>query len=149
MFDRSKWQAERNHKHGHAHRGKVSLTYKRWLDMAYRVYHDPDYTEVHIDLRWQSFANFLEDMGECPPGLTLDRIENNKGYAPGNCRWATQKQQANNKTTNRLLEYKGKTQTLAQWSEELKMPYKTLFSRINQYKMDVETAFTKPVKGTK
>lgn len=64
--------------------------------------------------------------------LTLDRIDVNKGYSPENCRWVSMKVQQNNKRNNRVITYKGKTQTIAQWSEETGLPFKTISNRLNK-----------------
>ena len=97
--------------------------------MRYRVAHDSDYIGVIIHPSWDDFEVFLKDMGECPEGMSLDRIENSAGYAPGNCRWTTMKVQQNNRTNNVVLEFQGKKQTLALWAEELKLNVKTVYSR--------------------
>ncbi len=66
---------------------------------------------------WPDFAAFLADLGRRPgPGYSIDRIDNNSHYGPGNCRWATRTEQANNKRNNRLLTVGGVTKTLAQWA---------------------------------
>lgn len=73
-------------------------TYTSWRAMRHRVRHHPRYSSVIIDPRWDSFENFLEDMGERPEGKTLDRYPRSQGnYEPGNCRWATPKQQSDNR----------------------------------------------------
>lgn len=64
--------------------------------------------------------------------LTIDRIDVNKGYSPENCRWVSIKEHQNNKRNNRLITYKGKTQTIAQWSIELGIPFSTIKNRLNR-----------------
>ncbi|KKL61320.1 hypothetical protein LCGC14_2196500 [marine sediment metagenome] len=126
-------------KHGHNRRGKVSKTYMTWAGMMQRCYNlkDKSYPRyggrnIKVCARWFEFENFLEDMGEKPEGLTLERVDNSKGYTPDNCKWATIIEQANNKRNNHLLTYKGKTQNLTQWSKETGIHRETLLSRIKK-----------------
>ena len=79
--------------------------------------------------RWESFENFLADMGERPIGKTLDRIDVDGNYEPSNCRWATQSEQMNN--THRSVKYQGKT--LTEWSKELGVKYDTLSYRLRKH----------------
>lgn len=74
--------------------------------------------------------------------LTIDRIDCNKGYSPENCRWVSMKVQQNNKRNNRLITYNGKTQTIAQWCEELGLCFSTVKYRLNKGKT-VEKIFSK------
>lgn len=107
-------------KHGELNGGNETVTYRRWKSMKRRVKIRDDYQGVVICERWlKSYAAFKDDMGECPSKLhTLDRILNDKGYEPGNCRWATGKEQQNNKKNNRRLSLtNGVTVTVAQWCE--------------------------------
>lgn len=101
---------------------------------------------IKICERWLKFENFYEDMGERPKNKTLDRINNDGGYCPENCRWATRKEQQRNRRNNRLITFRGETKCVSEWSEELKIKPDTLLSRINHYSWSIERALTTKVK---
>lgn len=65
----------------------------------------------------EDFINFYKDMGENPKGMTLDRINNDKSYCKENCRWIPAAAQARNKSTNRIIEYKGQKKSAAEWAD--------------------------------
>lgn len=97
---------------------------------------------------WRRFENFRDWAYSAgySDELTLDRLDNDKGYNSTNCRWATDVQQANNKRNNRLVEYRGITQTLSEWASELQIPYKTLHRRIVALGWATERAFEYPLR---
>jgi len=80
--------------------------------------------------RWQSFSNFYEDMGDAPPGLTLDRIDNDRGYSPENCRWATRTEQARNKRSLHRLTVDGEKLSMGEWAERSGVSVGTLWQRV-------------------
>jgi len=89
------------------------------------------YENIHIDERWYKYKNFLEDMGKRPTGLTLDRIDSRLGYSKENCRWATPKEQANNRRNSRRVKYQGKVMTLQDLSTILGISVRTVWSKVN------------------
>ena len=126
-----------------------------WTSMKQRCNNpkDPSYPwyggrGITYDKKWETLSGFIEDMGERPEGHTLDRIDNNGNYCKNNCRWATIKQQANNTSTNRILEYGGLRMNVSEWSEKIGIPRHRLYYRINRGWSD-ELALTKPWKPRK
>jgi len=101
---------------------------------------------IQVCDRWHKFEAFYADMGDRPAGKTLDRINNDGDYEPANCRWATPKEQCNNKALNRLLTLRGRTQTLSQWAIELGVNESTLRTRVGRGWSD-ERVLTQPVRS--
>jgi hypothetical protein len=88
------------------------------------------------------YKAFIDYIGNKPsPGYSIERINNDRNYEPGNIRWATQKEQMNNTRVNRFLTYNGKSQTVSQWADELKIPYNRIAMRLHRGN-SVEKALT-------
>lgn len=128
-------------------------TYRIWADMKQRCNNnnDKDYRYyggrgIHYEQKWDSFEGFLEDMGNSPTGMTLDRINTNGHYSKSNCRWATKKEQSNNTRRNVHITFKGITKTIAQWSDETGINYQTLHTRFVVYGWSAEDSLTRPIK---
>lgn len=98
---KSEEMVEKNTKHSQAIRKNMTGSYRSWQAMHQRVATDPRYKNRPICERWcgeDGFANFYKDMGDRPKGLTIERTNNDLGYTPNNCVWATRKTQANNRS---------------------------------------------------
>lgn len=119
------------------HRMYKTSTYRIWSNMKTRCYnsHNPKYKNyggrgIRVCDRWFSFQNFLQDMGNRPHGLTLERIDVNGDYEPTNCRWATHEEQANNKNSTPLFFHEGKKLSVSQWAREVGLNRTTLRNRL-------------------
>ena len=123
--------------------------YNSWIHMIDRCNnpYSSDYKrygarEIKIDPSWLSFEQFTLDMKIThKKGLSLERIDNNGNYCKENCRWATKREQANNRRTSKWITYKGATKTLAQWIELLKLKSSTVRQRLYVYKWNINDCF--------
>jgi len=102
----------------------------RCLNPNSHAYADYGGRGITVDDEWHEFANFHADMGDPPPGLTLDRKDNNLGYCKANCRWTTRAEQNNNKRNNVRLVHLGETRTVTQWAEHLGVPRQLIYDRL-------------------
>lgn len=116
-----------------------SPEYLAWLNMRSRCNNpnDREYPRygargITVAPEWEhSFEKFYADMGDKPgPEFSLERIENNDGYRPGNCRWATDIEQARNRSNNRRVEHNGVMKTLAQLRDESNIDDRLIWQRL-------------------
>jgi hypothetical protein len=139
--------------HAHASGGKTSRTYSTWRAMKARCLNPkhPGYAEyggrgIAICQQWiDSFENFLTDMGERPARMTLDRFPDvNGNYQPGNCRWATVRDQQNNRRFTVIIEHRGIKKALTEWADEIGITSESLYKRIQVYGWSPEKALETP-----
>jgi hypothetical protein len=129
-----------NFKHGGASRGAHTKEYSAWESMIRRCtmpsqqsYAGYGGRGITVCAAWRAdYATFLRDVGPAPSAQhTLDRWPDVNGhYEPANVRWATPKQQANNKRANVRIEYEGRAMTVAEWADETGIKYQTLWARL-------------------
>lgn len=130
---------QRSMKHGHRRMIGSSRTYTSWRNMIDRCmnpknkyYHNYGGRGIIVCQQWlKDFRNFLKDMGECPKGYSIDRINNSKNYCKSNCHWITAKMNNRNKRNNRLITFGEKTQCIAAWAEETGINEDTIRYRLN------------------
>lgn len=122
-----------------------SSEYHTWATMKARCTNanSPDFAAyggsgITVCARWQSFENFIADMGPKPsPQHSLDRKDTFGIYEPSNCVWSTPKEQARNKTNNRILSFNGKSMCLAAWADELGITRKALVYRLKKWPLEI------------
>lgn len=112
--------------------------YRAWTAMRARCYTPTSHKFQSYGARgitvcdaWRgSFVQFIADMGDPPPGMSLDRIDNDGNYEPGNCRWATREQQQNNRSVNVRISHDGAERTVAEWARIAGVSFRTMSKRI-------------------
>ena len=132
-----------------------SRLYYIWTGMTQRVtnrkncnYSNYGGRGISICNEWLKYENFRDWSlkNGYSDKLTIDRIDNNGDYTPGNCRWITQKEQSNNKRNNRYIEYNGEVKTLSQWADMYNICRMLLRQRLNKCKWSMEKALNTPVR---
>lgn len=142
-------------KHGHTVNGKRSPTFCAWDNMVRRCtkpnnsnYGDYGARGVRVADVFLTFDGFLKEVGERPgPGYSLERLDNNGHYEPGNVVWATKKAQQRNRRTNHKLTFQGETLTVAEWAERTGIRFGTILSRL-RYGWSVQKTLASPLLKT-
>lgn len=144
---------DREWKHG----GNGTLLYKKWSSMRARCRNpnSPSYTAyggrgISVCSEWEDFAVFREWAlnNGYKRELQIDRIDNNLGYFPDNCRWVTSKENNNNRRSNRHITYRGKTKTMTEWADTTGIELHVLFGRLKRG-WSIESALETPIKPTR
>lgn len=126
--------ADRNRTHGARNTRAFSVwssMRQRCTNQKFRYFADYGGRGIKVCDRWQVFAAFLADMGQPPEGSTLERVNNDGDYEPSNVRWASKKEQANNRRSSRWIQHAGKLQTLQQWADQTGIKRATIAFRLD------------------
>lgn len=140
-------------RHGDARRGNKSKTYNIWQSMIQRCFY-PNHVSykyygakgITVCNRWREYTNFLFDMGYCPIGKEIDRINNKKGYEPYNCRWVDSKQQQRNRSNNIKISAFGKSLVAADWAKITGINKSTIWFRVRRLGWSHKRAVTEQPK---
>lgn len=117
---------------------------QRCTNPTHKKFKDYGARGINVCKRWLNFQNFYADMGEAPPKHSLERINNNKGYSKSNCKWATIKEQQNNRRICISLTFCGKTLNAVQWAKELGISKGVIYRRFHKG-WNVNEILTTPV----
>lgn len=117
-----------------------SREYRKWCSAKARCFNPKTMRYPHYGGRgitmcaeWRdSFEQFLSDMGKCPEGMELDRIDTNGDYEPGNCRWISRTGNMRNRQNASYATHDGETLPLKEWSERTGIKYETLINRVKR-----------------
>ena len=146
------------YKHHRNEGGKATREYRAFRDMMNRCYytkhnryHRYGGRGITVCPRWlepRGFDHFVDDLGRCPDGFQLERVDNDGPYSPENCIWETRENQCLNRSTTRKIEHQGKTLSINEWADSTGIPYNTLEARLNRSNMTVQEALETPVRHT-
>jgi hypothetical protein len=117
--------------------------WKRCTVPYFKQYKDYGGRGIRVCKRWEKFENFFTDMGPRPAGMTLDRIDNSKGYSSANCRWASRREQAMSRRTTVVVMINGVARPFKEWCKVLGLDYRAAQSRVYRG-MSHYDALTKP-----
>lgn len=145
------WNQEKRTTHGMS-RTHVNSVWRQMRDRCKNPnnpsFHNYGGRGISVCERWESFENFVADMGDRPEGFEIDREDNNGNYEPGNCHWISKQRNLNNKRSSRILELNGVTHTIAEWSKITGFSWLAIRQRL-RYGWTVERTLTEPIKTLK
>ena len=141
----TKRRKETSRTHGDSGNKKRNGTYSSWANMMTRCewgghpsYKNYGAIGIRVCKRWHKYKNFKDDMGERPVNKSIDRLDNNKGYDPENCRWSSKTEQSLNKKKTRWVEYQEKRMPLPVFAESIGVSIKAFRSRLVRRKYDLQ-----------